>query len=141
MKKLMILLGALVAAVSFAQSYSITWYKVAGGGGSSSNAPYALSGTIGQQEARGAMTGGGFSVTGGYWAIYAVQTPGAPFLTIVYSGNQAIVSWPSSATGWTLQTNSNLSRTNWANYGGAVVNNAVTNSPLAGNLFFRLTHP
>ena len=62
-------------------------------------------------------------------------------LTITSSGNQAMVSWPSSATGWTLQTNGDLSTGNWVNYGGAVVNNTVTTSLPAGNLFFRLTHP
>jgi len=62
-------------------------------------------------------------------------------LTITSSGNQARVSWPASATGWMLQTNGDLSTGNWVNYGGAVVNNTVTTSLPAGNLFFRLTHP
>jgi hypothetical protein len=70
-----------------------------------------------------------------------VQTPGAPLLTITCSGNQAIVSWPSSVMGWTLQTNNNLLTGTWGNYLGAVVNNTVTNSPPPGNLFFRLTQP
>ena len=68
----------------------------------------------------------------------AVQTA---LLTIIYSGNQAIVSWPPLLTGWTLQTNSNLSTTNWGSYLGTIVNNTVTNSPPMGNLFFRLTQP
>ena len=123
------------------RNYSIDWYKVAGGGGVSSNAPYQLSGTIGQQDAGGQMTGGNYSVTGGFWSLIAVQTPGAPLLTISYTNNQVIVSWPSSLTSWTLQTNANLTTTNWANYTGAVFNNSVTNSPPKGNLFFRLTQP
>jgi len=32
------------------------------------------------------MTGGSYSLTGGFWALYAVQTPGAPTLTIVPAG-------------------------------------------------------
>jgi hypothetical protein len=123
-----------------AQSYSIDWYKISGGGGTSSNGQYAVSGTIGQHDAGGPMTGGNYSVTGGFWSLFAVQTPGAPLLTITYSGNQAIVSWSPSITGWTLQTNGNLGTTNWVNYGG-VINNSVTISPLTGNLFFRLNHP
>jgi hypothetical protein len=87
------------------------------------------------------MTGGNYSLTGGFWSLYAVQTPGAPLLTITYSGNQAIVSWPPSATGWTLQTNNNLATGSWGNYLGNVVNNSATNSPPKGNLFFRLTQP
>ena len=41
---------------------------------------YSVSGTIGQHDAGGPMTGGNYSLTGGFWALYAVQTPGAPCL-------------------------------------------------------------
>ena len=58
--------------------------------------------------------------------------------TITYVGNKAVVSWPSSVTGWTLQTNVNLATTNWGNYLGVIVNNSVSNSPPPKNLFFRL---
>ena len=85
---------------AFGQSYSIDWYKVSGGGGTSTGGTYQVSGTIGQPDAGGAMTGGSYSVTGGFWALYAVQTPGAPLLTITYIVNQAIVSWhPRSPAG------------------------------------------
>ena len=125
----------------FAQNYSIDWHKIAGGGATSTNAQYSLSGTIGQPDAAGQSTGGSFSVTGGFWSFVAVQTYGAPLLTITISGNQAVVSWPVSASGWTLQTNGNVGTTNWVNYGGAVINNRVTNTVTSGNLFFRLAHP
>jgi hypothetical protein len=141
MKKLFLLFGLLIPGISFAQQYSIDWYKISGGGGTSSNGQYIVSGTIGQHDASGAMTGGNYSVTGGFWSLFAVQTPGAPLLTITYSGNQAIVSWPSSFTGWTLQTNNNLATGTWGNYAGAIVNNSATNSPPTGTLFFRLRHP
>ena len=84
------------------------------------------------------MTGGNYSLTGGFWSLYAVQTPGAPLLTITYVGNQAIVSWSPSVTGWTLQTNNNLSTGTWGNYLGTVVNNSATNAPPRGTVFFRL---
>ena len=131
----------LLTLTAHAQNYTIDWFKVSGGGGTSTNGQYSLSGTIGQPDASGAMSGGGYSVTGGFWALYAVQTPGAPLLTITYANNQAILSWPASVTGWTLQTNGNLSTTNWSNYLGTIVNNTVTNSPVKGTLFFRLTQP
>ena len=142
MKKIILsLLVSLSALVARAQ-YSIDWYKIAGGGGlSSTGGAYSVSGTIGQPDAGGAMSGGGYSLTGGFWALYAVQTPGAPLLTITYANNQAVVSWSSTVTGWTLQTNNNLATGTWGNYAGAVVNNTVTNSPPTGNLFFRLQHP
>ena len=143
MKKLIAQIVTLLALTSIAypQNYSIDWHKIAGGGGTSAGGGYTVSGTIGQPEAGGAITGGNFSLTGGFWSIFAVQTPGAPLLTITHSGNQAIVSWSPSVTGWTLQTNGNLGTTNWVNYGGSVINNTVTNSPTAGNLFFRLRQP
>lgn len=124
-----------------AQTFSIDWYKVSGGGGTSTGGVYSVSGTIGQQDASGAMSGGSYSVTGGFWSLYAVQTSGAPWLTITHIGNQAIVSWPPSATGWTLQTNANLATpTTWGNYLGTIANNSITNAPPKGNLFFRLKH-
>src|ERR1019366_3678355 len=139
MKKLFLLFAWLLPAAGFAQSYSIDWYKIAGGGGTSTGGVYSVSGTIGQPDASGAMSGGNYSVTGGFWSLISVvQTPGAPLLTITYSGNQAIVSWSPSVTGWTLQTNNNLATGTWGNYLGAVSNNRVTNSPSQGNLFFRL---
>jgi len=136
---LLLVAGPLAA---HAQPYSINWYKIAGGGGTSINTQYSLSGTIGQPDAGGAMTGGNFSLSGGFWSfISVVQTPGAPLLTITHIGNQAIVSWPLSATGFTLQTNNSLATGSWSNYTGAVVNNSVTNSPPTGTLFFRLKNP
>ena len=125
----------------FAQAYTIDWSKVAGGGGISTGSVYSLSGTIGQSDASSLMNGGTYSIAGGFWALYAVQTPGAPLLNITRVGNQAIVSWASSVTGWTLQTNANLTTPSWGNYLGSIVNNSVTNSPPKGNLFFRLSHP
>ena len=138
MRKLILLLGLLLPAFSHAQSYSIDWYKIAGGGGTSTGGVYSVSGTIGQHDAGGPMTGGNYSLTGGFWVLYAVQTPGAPLLTITYAGRQAIVSWPSSVMGWTLQTNNNITAGNWGNYTGTIINNTMTNSPPAGDLFFRL---
>src|ERR1017187_2637980 len=138
MKKIILLFAVLIPAVSFAQTYSVDWYKISGGGGTSTNGQYSVSGTIGQPDASGAMHGGNYSVTGGFWAIYAVQTPGAPLLTITHSGSQAIVSWDQTVTGWTLQTNANLATPTWGNYLGTVINNSVTNAPPKGNLFFRL---
>jgi hypothetical protein len=138
MKRLILFFSLLIPSVGFAQSYSIDWYKVSGGGGTSTNGQYSVSGTIGQHDAGGPMTGGNYSLTGGFWSLFAVQTPGAPLLTITYSGNRAIVSWSPSATGWMLQTNNNLTTGTWGNYAGTIINNTVTNSPPTGNIFFRL---
>ena len=124
-----------------AQSHATGWYKIAGGGGASSGGPYAINGTIGQHDASGALNGGNYSLTGGFWSLIAVvPTPGAPSLAITHSGSQTAVSCPVSFTNWTLQTNSTPDTTNWVNYGGTIINNTVTNSPAPGTLFFRLKH-
>ena len=132
-----VLLLASLALVARGQIYSIDWTTISGGGGTSTGGGYSVSGTIGQPDT-GAMSAGSYSLTGGFWARYAVQTPGAPLLTITLVGNQAIVWWSPSATGWTLQTNSSLAMGTWGNYAGPVNNNSATNSLLMRNLFFRL---
>src|SRR5438045_2980873 len=97
------------ALVVSAQPYSIDWYKVAGGGGTSSNAQFTISGTIGQAEAGGPLSGGPYSVSGGFWTIYAVQTPGAPLLHVsLTTTNTVVVSWPSPSTGFSLHVSTNL---------------------------------
>jgi uncharacterized repeat protein (TIGR03803 family) len=62
-------------------------------------------------------------------------------LAIIYANNQAIVWWPSSVSGCTLQTNNNLAAGTWSNYTGTIINNTVTNSPTQGKLFYRLRYP
>jgi hypothetical protein len=144
MKKVILLFSLLIPAISFAQSYSIDWSTIDGGGGTSTGGVYSVSGTIGQPDAGATLSGGNYSVDGGFWSFAAVvQTPGAPLLSIrVTAPNTVVVSWPSPSTGFLLQTNNNLATGNWNNYGGTVGDNgtvkSVTNSPPAGNLFFRL---
>jgi len=48
MKKLLLFAAMLVATTGFAQSYSMDWHKVAGGGGTSTNGAFAVTGTIGR---------------------------------------------------------------------------------------------
>ena len=50
------------------QDFSISWFTIDGGGGTSTGGDFSLSGTIGQHDAGGPMTGGDFSLTGGFWA-------------------------------------------------------------------------
>jgi hypothetical protein len=134
-----------VVSVLHAQSYSINWFKVAGGGGTSAGGEYQVSGTIGQPDAGGLMTAGNYSLTGGFWSVIAVvQSPGAPLLTITFYSQLPTVTvpWPASATNYVLQQNSDLTTANWMPVGLPVSTNgatlSVSISPQAGNLFFRL---
>jgi hypothetical protein len=132
-----------------AQSYSINWYAIGGGGGSSSGTTgstnYTLTGTIGQ-PATATMAGGAYSVTGGFWSIIAaVQTAGAPLLSIVKSGTQAVISWSSPATGFVLQQSSTLLPTSWANSSVVLTTNngtiSATVPATSGFEYFRLRNP
>jgi hypothetical protein len=102
-------------STAFAQSFSIDWHTIDGGGGSSTNGPYSLSGTIGQPDAGGPMTNGQYSVTGGFWALpIAVQTPGAPMLHITNAApGFATVWWTPATTGYVLQQSDSLSPAAW----------------------------
>jgi hypothetical protein len=146
MKTLMLFTGLLLPAIGFSQQYSIDWYKVSGGGGSSTDGVYTVSGTIGQHDAGGPMTGGNYSLTGGFWALISVvQTPGLPNLTISRAGNSVIVSWPDTGS-YTLHQNTNLALVNgWTTSSYSITTsngtNSITITPPTGNLFFRLSNP
>ena len=140
-----LLLSTIISQLStaYAQSYSIDWYRVACGGGMSTGGVYSVSGTIGQPDAGVAMSGGNYTLQGGFWSIIAaVQTPGLPNLTITFvSPNSVKVSWPNTGT-YTLQQNSTLGAGAWTTSAYTINSDNGTNSisitPPTGNLFFRL---
>jgi hypothetical protein len=138
---------ALSASSLRAQSYSIDWYKVSGGGGTSSNGQFTVSGTIGQHDAGGPMTGGNYSLTGGFWSLLSVvQTPGAPKLRIfLTSTNTAVIAWSTNVTGFTLQQNGVVETANWTAVGTTAIvvgsENQVIIAPPTGREFFRLKSP
>lgn len=145
MKTFILCLSLLLPAIGFTQQYSISWYKIAGGG-TSTGGQYSLSGAIGQPDASGAMTGGQYSVTGGFWSLISVvQTAGLPNLIITRSGNSVIVSWVASGS-YTLQQNGDLAvPEGWVTTGYSITTangtNSITITPPTGNLFFRLSQP
>jgi hypothetical protein len=132
-----LLFGATVAVQ--AQRYNVDWFRVAAGGGTSTNTQFAVSGTIGQHDASGPMTDGRYSVTGGFW-----QTPGGPLLTVRYlSPNQIEISWVTPAVGcFALEQTGSLSAPIWTavpdvvSYASGVNEVVVTIS--ANAQFFRL---
>lgn len=125
MKRLTIIIAAALAAVANAQ-YSIDWWTIDGGGGTSTGGVYSVSGTIGQPDA-GTMSGGSFAVQGGFWNVVAVQTPGAPLLSITRTNANILIYWPAAgADGFLLQQTSNLT-TNGATW-SFVANPYATNA-------------
>ena len=140
---------ALLLAVfsASAQSYSIDWHKITGGGGTSAGGTYSVSGTIGQPDASlQPMSGGNYSLTGGFWALISVvQTPGAPTLYISHSGNTVTVYWQDVA-GWNLVQSGNLATpiASWPASGGITTTNGTNYLTLpnpSGNRFYRLSKP
>jgi len=144
--KFLLALGFLVlqSALSlpaFAQ-YSIDWYKIAGGGGTSTGGVFSVSGTIGQAEAGGPMTNGQYSVTGGFWVLpAAIQVAGAPTLAIgAGTPGHAVISWTPNTPGFVLQETLSLSPTNWVNSASGATNPIVVPSAVPTK-FYRLFKP
>jgi hypothetical protein len=143
---LAILALELLTGMLTAQSYSIDWHKVSGGGGTSGGGSYSLSGTIGQADASAPLTGGNYSLVGGFWSLGSGSPIlAAPILTITGSGTSVTISWPVAAAGYVLQTNGTLASINWGGFAGLVSSNG-TNwntvvSPAKGSSYFRLFKP
>ncbi|MCW5550734.1 MAG: hypothetical protein KIS67_01075 [Verrucomicrobiae bacterium] len=137
---------ALCGTITLHAQYAIDWYTIDGGGGTSTGGVYSVSGTIGQPDAGTVMTGGDYSLTGGFWSAVAVQTPGAPLLAIAATPtNTVVISWPSPSTGFVLQQNTNLASTNWTAVATSPADDGNTRSviisPQVGNRFYRLQNP
>ena len=121
---LALLLAALAisAEVSSAQPYEIS-SSVIGGGSSSTGGPYVLNATIGQPDTA-FLEGGHYQLLGGFLdAPLIIPISGGPTLTLLRSGNSISISWPSSATGFVLESTDNLST-------GPMVWNPVGQAPV-----------
>jgi hypothetical protein len=71
---LFLLLASAVLAQS-GEGYDLSWWTVDGGGGTfSGGGVYSLGGTAGQPDA-GMMTGGAYTLAGGFWGGGAVTVP------------------------------------------------------------------
>lgn len=146
MKMLIFLLGLAIPATAATLNVSIGWWTVDGGGGTSTGDIYSITGTVGQPDTE-AMSGSAFALQGGFWSLVAVQTAGAPTLSIFHTGtNTVVVSWPSPSAGWNLQQNTNGIQTlNWSNVVSGIqddgtIKTLIVNPP-TGNRFYRLQSP
>jgi len=142
-----VLIGGVIC--SPAQVYSIDWYSIDGGGGTSAGGAYTLTGTIGQPDA-GKLSGGGFELTGGFMSIVtAIQSPDAPLLTVTRSGGNVIISWPNPSLEFALEETTVLanpsSATVWTGTSTAPVvvdtNKQVTVPAPVGLKYYRLSKP
>jgi hypothetical protein len=132
----------LLSPANQAQTYTIDWHTVDGGGGASTGGVYSVSGTVGQPDAGGPTTNGQYAVSGGFWALpMAVQVSNAPVLTILPAtpGN-AILSWAPNTPGFILQETWSLSPAHWTNSPSGATNPIVVPATLPTR-FYRLQRP
>lgn len=144
----LLLIGAMFLGVdAWTQSYRIDSFVIAGGGGTSSNGSFSVTGTIGQIDA-GKLAGGNFTIDGGFLSgIYLVQTPDAPVLSISRTGPNAMVSWSTnSASGFRLEETSTVNvPASWGTSSSTLTTNgsqiSVTVPTSNGLRFYRLHKP
>jgi hypothetical protein len=131
---------ALLTGSALLAQFSIDWHTIDGGGGTSSGGVFSVSGTVGQADAGVKMTGGPFSISGGYWAAAtAIQTPGAPVLSIANAGpGQVTLSWTPDGPGFVLQESTTLAPGSWTDVPGDLQNPVTL--PTVGRKFFRLSY-
>src|SRR5690242_20128930 len=80
-QKLIGLSGVLLATgLASAQNYSVDHFTIAGGSGTVTGGAFVISGTVGQPEANLALSGGAFSLTGGFWSEGAVSSDPKPLI-------------------------------------------------------------
>jgi hypothetical protein len=140
------LLLCAAALATHAQNFSLDWFSVDGGGGTSTGGVYTVSGSIGQPDA-GAMSGGNYTLQGGFWGLVAaMHEPGAPLLSVAPAGASAVLlSWPYPSTGFDLEQSTVVHPADWTAATNAPVQVGdqwrVIVSPAAGNRFYRLHKP
>lgn len=138
---LLLTLWAASATVN-AQSYSIDWHTLDGGGGISAGGVYSVTGTLGQPDATlTSMGGGNFSITGGFWSLFAVPTPGAPMLSLERTGGTVRVFWPKPSAGFVLDQSLTVNGA-WSQvplpYTTSATDISVSVPSPVGNRFYRL---
>ena len=144
---LLIVIAGLWATGIPAQPYSIDWHSINGGSGAGTGGVYSVTGSIGQHDAGSTMSGGSYTVTGGFWSLLAtVQTTGAPALKIFHTAtNTVVVYWTSPSTDFSLQQNSDPQSPGWITPPESIADNGTNKfivvTPPSGRRFYRLTSP
>jgi len=142
-KMLLCVTAMFLIASSRAQNYAIDWFTLDGGGGTSAGGVFSVRGTIGQPDA-GALSGGNVSLTGGFWSLFTLQTPGAPRLSIERNGGNVRIFWPKPSTGFVLDQSLKATGT-WSQVSFPYTTNltdiSITVPAPVGNKFYRLRSP
>jgi hypothetical protein len=132
----------LAPAFGWAQTYTIDWWDT-GAGATVTGGSYSLSGSVGQPDA-GTLTGGEFTLMGGFWAVaLPAETAAAPLLTIALTAtNSVLLSWPSPSSGFVLEQSTRMEQPAWAGAGLKESDDGTTRSVIVpvsiATRFFRL---
>jgi hypothetical protein len=123
-------------STAFAQSYAIDWFTIDAAGGTSTGGVYSVTGTLGQPDT-GVMSGGNYTVQGGFWPGLTVPSPtGLPTLFIQLSGNNVIISWFPATPEFVLEETTSLSEPSWV--AGPSGNPTIPISTTGEARFYRL---
>jgi hypothetical protein len=144
MRTLCLVLALAFPTLASAQAYSIDWFSIDGGGGTSSGGAYSLSGTIGQPDAGVALAGGPYTLLGGFWSVIAAI--GSPEITITRSVMMGDVTISWVAAGFVLEETSSLNTTpgSWTLVNPTTYQTngeetfIVVPGPTSGHRFYRL---
>jgi hypothetical protein len=71
----------IISAAPTYSAYDIDWWTIDGGGAQSSGGGFMLMGTIGQADAFYPLSGGGYTLEGGYWP--GANPPSLIFMPLV----------------------------------------------------------
>jgi hypothetical protein len=140
------LVGGFVFTIPAPAQYALNWFTIDSGGGTSTGGVYSVNCAIGQPVA-GAMSGGPYSVAGGFLSLVSVvQSPGAPLLSLMRSNDSVVVRWPRSAIGFQLEQTPTLSISNsWLlvppPYGSNATSFQFMISSPTNRMYFRLHKP
>ncbi len=98
-----------LGAAQAADSFSLDWFSIDGGGGTARGAAFELSATIGQPDAA-VMQGGPFTLNAGFWPgpapkVVAVQ----PVLSAGRIGDVLVLAWPAASGAFALERSGDLS--------------------------------
>jgi len=124
-----------LAQPAWAQFYSIAWSTIDGGG-------FTLNGTVGQPDAGASMSGGIFTVTGGFWPAIVEELPR---LRIILDAGNVVLAWPDPSTGFQLQAAPTPLGPGWTTVSQAPVvvagEKRVILTPTGSGRMFRLSKP
>ena len=143
------LLAVLLLTLTAHAQTNIGWFTLDAGGGAHTSANYLINFTVGQNEVGStAQSSANYRIVPGFWALEDMgPVDPRPELSIVLSGSDVILSWPSPSTGYVLQQadSFDILPASWSNTVALINDNGVLKSVTVphntAKRFYRLRRP